>query len=278
MFKLGKYNKLQVLKAVDFGVYLDGGEGTEILLPSRYIGTPLQPGDTIEVFVYRDNEERLIATTEHPYAQVDEFAFLQVSDVNRTGAFLDWGLMKQLLVPFSEQTFRLERGMIVPVYVYIDHASGRIVASAKIERFIGNVVPRYKLGARVKALVYKRTDLGYKAIVDNLHSGFFYESGLYGEALEIGQEIPAYVNRLRPDGKIDLLLHGAGDGRIDDLAAAIRQRLENEAGHFIALDDSSSPEVIREAFGCSKKDFKKAIGALYKQRVIGIEPGGIRLV
>ena len=276
MVKIGKYNTLKVVKNVDFGAYLDGGNGVEILLPARYIGEPLHPGDEIEVFIYKDNEGRLIATTEHPYAQVGEFAFLQVNDVNRMGAFLDWGLMKQLLVPFSEQTIKLSRGMVVPVYVYLDDASQRVVASAKIDHFLGNCVPRYKVGDSVKALVYKHAEVGYKAIVDNLFHGMFYESELY-RPLEIGEEVTAYVNRVRDDGKIDLLLYGRKDGRVDSLAGTIRERLSNTQEGFLPLCDSSSSEEIRAVFSCSKKDFKKAIGSLYREHVISLVDGGIKL-
>ncbi|MDE6067026.1 MAG: GntR family transcriptional regulator [Duncaniella sp.] len=276
MVKLGRYNTLKVVKNVDFGAYLDGGDGVEILLPARYISEPLHPGDEIEVFIYKDNEGRLIATTEHPYAQVGEFAFLQVNDVNRTGAFLDWGLMKQLLVPYSEQAVRLSRGMIVPVYVYVDDASQRIVASAKLDHFLGNCIPKYKVGDRVKALVYKHNERGYRAIVDNLFHGMFYESELY-RPLEIGEEVTAYVNRVRDDGKIDLLLYGRKDGRVDSLAETIRERLANTQDGFIPLCDSSSPEAIREMFSCSKKDFKKAVGSLYREHLISLVDGGIRL-
>lgn len=276
MVKIGKYNTLKVVKNVDFGAYLDGGNGVEILLPARYIGEPLHPGDEIEVFIYKDNEGRLIATTEHPYAQVGEFAFLQVNDVNRMGAFLDWGLMKQLLVPFSEQTIKLSRGMVVPVYVYLDDASQRVVASAKIDHFLGNCVPHYKVGDSVKALVYKHAEVGYKAIVDNLFHGMFYESELY-RPLEIGEEVTAYVNRVREDGKIDLLLYGRKDGRVDSLAGTIRERLSNTQEGFLPLCDSSSPEEIRAVFSCSKKDFKKAIGSLYREHVISLVDGGIKL-
>lgn len=276
MVKIGKYNTLRVVKNVDFGAYLDGGDGVEILLPARYIGEPLHPGDMIEVFVYKDNEGRLIATTEHPYAQVGEFAFLQVNDVNRMGAFLDWGLMKQLLVPFSEQTVKLSRGMIIPVYVYLDDASQRVVASAKLDHFLGNVLPSYTLGAQVKALVYKHTEHGYKAIVDNQFHGLFYDSELY-KPLEIGETVTAYVKQVRDDGKIDLLLRGAHDGRVDSLASAIKSQLESSPEGFLPLSDSSSPEAIRDTFSCSKKDFKKAIGSLYRERVIEIAPDGIRL-
>lgn len=276
MVKIGRYNELRVVKNVDFGAYLDGGDGLEILLPARYIDKPLHPGDLIEVFIYKDNEGRLIATTEHPYAQVGEFAFLQVNDVNRMGAFLDWGLMKQLLVPFSEQTVKLSRGMVIPVYIYLDDASQRIVASAKLDHFLGNTLPEYELGAQVKALIYKHTEIGYKAIVDNKFHGMLYENDLY-KPLAIGEAVTAYVKRVREDGKIDLLLHGAHDGRVDSLVQNIKSRLNQEPDGFLPLCDNSSPEAIRETFSCSKKDFKKAIGALYRERIIEITPGGIRL-
>lgn len=277
MVKLGRYNILKVVKNVDFGAYLDGGEGVEILLPTRYISKPLHPGDEIEVFIYRDNEGRLIATTEHPFAQVGEFAFLQVSDVNKHGAFLDWGLMKELLVPYSEQRVKLGRGMIIPVYVYLDDASKRIVASAKIEKFLGNRVPAYKRGDKVKALVLKRTEQGYKTIVDNLFFGMVYENELY-EPMEIGETVDAFVKQVRDDGKIDLVLHGGNDGRIDSLAAEVMKRLLDQPDGFLPLNDTSSPEAIRETFHCSKKDYKKAIGSLYRDRAISIEEYGIRLV
>lgn len=277
MVKLGRYNILKVVKNVDFGAYLDGGEGVEILLPTRYISKPLHPGDEIEVFIYRDNEGRLIATTEHPFAQVGEFAFLQVSDVNKHGAFLDWGLMKELLVPYSEQRVKLGRGMIIPVYVYLDDASKRIVASAKIEKFLGNRVPAYKRGDKVKALVLKRTEQGYKTIVDNLFFGMVYENELY-EPMEIGETVDAFVKQVREDGKIDLVLHGSNDGRIDSLAAEVMKRLLDQPDGFLPLNDTSSPEAIRETFHCSKKDYKKAIGSLYRDRAISIEEYGIRLV
>lgn len=276
MVKIGRYNKLKVVKNVDFGAYLDGGNGVEILLPARYIDTPLHPGDELEVFIYKDNEGRLIATTDHPYVQVGEFAFLQVTDVNRTGAFLDWGLMKQLLVPFSEQTVKLSRGMVIPVYVYLDDASQRVVASARLDHFLGNVLPDYALGSPVKALVYKHTEVGYKAIVDDKFHGMFYEGDLY-KPLEIGETVTAYVKRVRDDGKIDLLLEGARDGRIASLVQLVKSRLEHEPDGFLPLCDSSSPEAIRETFSCSKKDFKKAIGSLYRERLIEITPGGIKL-
>ena len=168
--KIGQYNTLKVTRLVDFGAYLDGGDGTEILMPAKYISAPLSPGDEVEVFVYRDSEDRPVATTEHPYAIVGEFAFMQVSQVNNVGAFLDWGLeAKNLLVPFREQKVRMLQGGIYLVYVYLDHTTQRVVASSKIEKFIGNVLPHYNAGDKVQALVYEHTPIGYRCIVDNLH-------------------------------------------------------------------------------------------------------------
>lgn len=276
MVKIGKYNRLKVVKLVDFGAYLDGGDGLEILLPAKYIESPLEPGDELEVFIYRDSEERLVATTEHPFAQVGEFAYLQVSAVNRVGAFLDWGLTKQLLVPFSEQTVKLREGMICLVYVYLDDVTKRIVASAKIDKFLGNKYPAYKIGDKVEALVYKHTDLGYKAIVDNLYHGMVYENDLYAP-LVIEEKVTAYVKRVREDGKIDLTMSGANDGRIEKLAKDIIARLKEEPGGLLPLSDNSSPESIKAIFNCSKKDFKKAIGNLYKKKRILISSAGISL-
>lgn len=277
MLKIGKYNSLRVSHNVDFGAYLEDEEGNQVLLPARYIGSPLQPGDDIEVFVYKDSEDRPVATTEHPFAEVGEFAYLQVTQVNNTGAFLDWGLIgKELLVPYSEQKMKLSRGMVILVYVYLDDATKRVVASAKIEKFIGNRFPLYKIGDRVEALVYKRTELGYKAVVDNLFHGMIYENELYAP-LEIGKRIPAYIKQIRDDGKIDLVLSGSNDGRVDALMDKIVKRLEEQPECFLPISDSASPETIRATFQCSKKDFKKAIGHLYKQRRILITDGGIRL-
>lgn len=277
MLKIGKYNSLRVSHNVDFGAYLEDEEGNQVLLPARYIGSPLQPGDDIEVFVYKDSEDRPVATTEHPFAEVGEFAYLQVTQVNNTGAFLDWGLIgKELLVPYSEQKMKLSRGMVILVYVYLDDATKRVVASAKIEKFIGNHFPLYKIGDRVEALVYKRTELGYKAVVDNLFHGMIYENELYAP-LEIGKRIPAFIKQIRDDGKIDLVLSGSNDGRVDALMDKIVKRLEEQPECFLPISDSASPETIRATFQCSKKDFKKAIGHLYKQRRILITDGGIRL-
>lgn len=278
MIRLGKYNSLKVARNVDFGAYLDDGGSEEVLLPACYISEPLHQGDELKVFVYKDSEGRPVATTEQPYAEVGEFAILKVVDVNKTGAFLDWGLPKKhLLVPFSEQKVRLACGMRVLVYIYLDDATKRIVASAKIEKFLGNRYPSCKLGQKVEALIYKRADVGYKAIVDNLFSGMIYESSLYSP-LVIGEKIQAYVKQVRTDGKIDLVLSGSDDGRIETLMDRIINRLATEPDGFLPISDSSSPETVRAEFQCSKKDYKKAIGHLYRERRICLTDRGIKLM
>lgn len=275
MIELGKYNTLKVTKLVDFGIYLDGGEAGEILLPARYVNGPVQPGDEITVFIYRDNENRLIATTEKPYATVGEFAYLQVRQVNKFGAFLDWGIMKDLLVPFREQKADMRQGGVYLVYVYVDDATQRIVASAKIEKFIGNKFPGYANGTKVKALVYAHNELGYKCIVDNLYSGLIYQNETF-RPVEIGSTVDVYVKSVRDDGKIDLTISPVASVRVERLAAEILGRLRKNNGR-LPVSDHSSSELIQELFQCSKKDFKKAIGHLYKQKLINITDEYIEL-
>lgn len=271
MIKIGRYNTLPVKRLVDFGAYLDGGNEVEILLPARYIQTPPEPGDMLEVFIYTDSEDRLIATTEHPLIQVGEFAFLQAVDCNpRIGTFLDWGLLKNLLCPFSEQRTRMTVGHTYPVYAYLDHNTKRVVASAKIDKFLGNKIPDYKTGDEVTALIYRNTDIGYAAIVDNLFHGMLYHNELYSQP-GIGDTVKAYVTRVRPDGKIDISLKGHTGDRVHELAGRIIKRMQARGGES-DITDESSPEEIKAAFGCSKKDFKRAIGYLFKNRKVTIEP------
>jgi len=276
MIDIGKYNTLSVLKTVDFGVYLDGGNGVEILLPARYVTAPIQPGDKINVFIYTDSEDRLIATTEKPNITVGEFAFLKVADVNRIGAFMDWGLPKDILCPFREQKIPMERGGMYLVYAYLDDSSKRVVASGKIEKFLGNTFPEYPRGACVKALVYQRTEIGYKVIVDNLFNGMIYLNETY-RPLELGQAVEAYVKNVRDDGKIDLTIQAADTrNRIEVVAGRILEYLDANGGSA-QLNDASSPEEIKALLYCSKKDFKKALGLLYRQHKILLETGSVRL-
>ena len=275
MLQIGKFNELEITHRVDFGLYLDGGEEGEILLPLRYATQDMKPGDKINAFIYRDSEDRLIATTEKPYAQVGDFAFLRVNATNNVGAFLDWGLPKDLLVPIREQKVRMVPGRSYTVYVYLDDETQRIVASAKLQKFLDNKIPDIKAGDEVKARIYQRTELGYKVIVNDLFSGLIYHNEIFSE-VNIGELHHATVKTVRADGKIDLVLGKSTRNRVNDLADDILDYIE-ECGGRISLNDSSSPEEIRETFQCSKKDFKKAIGALFKAKQIVIENDGIRL-
>lgn len=277
MTQIGKYNTLKVAKIVDFGLYLDAGEGVEILLPARYIKGIPSVGDEMTVFIYRDSEGRLIATTEQPYATVGQFAYLKVASVTSVGAFMQWGIAtKDLLVPFREQKATMKEGGTYLVYIYLDHTTGRIVASAKINKFLGNTIPRYRNGDHVDILIYERTDIGYKAIVDNQHYGMVYHDELF-RPIEIGQQLKARVKHVREDGKIDLTLNDGIGERITSLSADILNRLKNNNG-ILYISDSSDPEQIKALFHCSKKDFKKAIGNLYRQHLICIKHDSINLV
>ena len=275
MLEIGKYNTLKIVKDLDFGVYLDGGNEKEILLPARYVPKNVKPGDEVEVFIYHDNEGRLIATTAHPLATVGEFKFMEVKSVNNTGAFLEWGLMKDLLVPFKEQKMPMREGRWYLVYVHLDHITGRIVASARIDKYLDNVMPEYTFNQEVNLLVADETDIGYKVIINNLHWGLVYYNEVF-RRLEKGEEIKGYIKEVREDEKIDVSLVPLGYQKIEGLAGTILESLKSQGG-FIAVHDKSAPEVIQSLFQCSKKSFKQAIGALYKQHLITLENGGISL-
>lgn len=275
MIKIGNYNKLRIERTVDFGAYLkstDTDSNEEILLPRRYLEPSMKVGDEIEVFVYRDSEDRPVATTEKPFVTVGEFAFLQTVQVNKVGAFLDWGLPKNLLVPFKEQKIKMFPGGIYLVYVYLDHNTGRVVASAKIEKFLDNVFPEYKKGEKVDTLIIGHNDIGYQVVVDNRHRGMIYTNEIY-QPLEIGQTVSAYVKNVRDeDGRIDLTLIAPGTiDRVEKVAEKILDALNRGA---FGLTDDSTPEEIKKKLQCSKKDFKKAVGLLYRQHKIVIDSDG----
>ncbi len=274
--RLGKYNQLEVVKEVDFGVYLDGDEDGEILLPKRYVPEGCVPGDMLNVFIYLDMDERLVATTLEPYVQVGEFACLEVAWVNQFGAFLNWGLMKDLFVPYREQKAKMVKGGKYMVYAYIDEESYRIVASAKVERFLSKDRPEYEPGEEVDILVWQRTDLGYKVIVDNKFGGMLYHNEIF-QPLQPGKQLRAYIKQVREDGKIDLELQKGGYKKIDDFAETLLRYIESQGG-YTDLNDKTDVAVIYNAFGVSKKTFKKAVGDLYKKRLIVLEEGGMRLV
>lgn len=273
--KLGKYNQLEVVKEVDFGVYLNGDEDGEILLPKRYVPEGTKPGDVLNVFIYLDMEERLVATTLQPYVQVGEFACLEVAWVNQFGAFLNWGLMKDLFVPFREQKMKMQKGKRYVAYVHLDEESYRIVASAKVEHFLSTEKPDYQPGQEVEVLVWQRTELGYKVIVENKFSGMLYHNEIF-QPLEVGMRLTAFIKQVRPDGKIDLVLQKAGARKVDDFSEVLWQYIKDNDG-FTPLNDKTDAEVIYHTFGVSKKTFKKAVGDLYKKRRIVLEEDGIHL-
>ena len=276
MLNIGNYNTLRIIKILSFGAYLDGGEGKEILLPTRYVPNGAQVGDEVEVFIYHDNEGRLIATTLHPNAVVGEFAFMQVKSVNTMGAFLDWGLMKDLLVPYKEQKLTMREGKWYLVYVRLDHVTGRVMASARIEKFLNNIPPKYEFNQEVSLLVADDTEIGYKVIVNNLHWGMVYHNQVF-QRLEKGEHLKGYVKEIREDDKLDISLAPLGYQKVDGVAQTILQALQVQNG-FLPVHDKSDPEVIYSLFRCSKKAFKQAIGALYRQHRIALEPDGIRLI
>lgn len=274
--ELGKINRLKVVKFVDFGLYLDGGREGEILLPSRYVPEGVQVGDEIDVFLYLDSEERLIATTEKPKAMVGDFAFLQVAWVNNFGAFLDWGLMKDLFVPFREQKMKMQKGRSYIVHLHIDEESYRIMASAKVERYLSKEMPPYAEGDEVEILVWQKTDLGFKVIVDNRFGGLLYDSELFRH-LQVGDRSKAYIKQVRPDGKLDVTLNLQGKAAVSDFSDILLEHLRHNGGKTV-LCDKSPAEEIYAMFGVSKKVFKKAVGDLYKRRLIRICDDGLELV
>jgi uncharacterized protein len=274
---LGKRNLLSIVRESAPGLYLDGGDLGEILLPGRYIPAGLKPGDKLDVFVYRDSEDRLVATTETPLAMVGEFACLQVISVNQhVGAFLDWGLAKDLLLPFREQEIPVRVGQPVVVYVCLDVKTDRILATARLNRHLNRDTPAYRAGQPVSFLITGRTPLGYNAIVENAHRGLLYQDNL-AAPLAVGQKLKGFVRTVRSGGKIDLSLDASGYKRVAALTDQIVQALERNGGR-LDFDDDSSPAAIRQTFGVSKKAFKQALGKLYKARRIRFQHPGIQLL
>ena len=275
MITLGDYNTLRIKKRTDFGLYLDGGaEDGNILLPTRYCTPQMHIGDEIEVFLYLDQEERLVATTEHPVAKVGEFACLEVSWTNEYGAFLNWGLMKDLFCPFREQKQRMERGKRYIVYIKVDEDSYRLMATAKVEKYLreGGALTH---GTPVDCLIWQKTDLGFKCIVDNKYQGQLYDNQIF-QPLRTGNRLTAYVDHVRQDGKIDLTLQPTGRQHTLDFAEVLLRYLYENNGRC-DLGDKSPAELIYDRFKVSKKAYKKAIGDLYRRRLITITDDGIQL-
>jgi len=276
MITIGKNYELDVVKTVDFGFYLDAKDLGEVLLPLKYAPQDLSVGDSIDVFLYLDSEDRPVATTQKPKAHVGEFAYLSVVDATNIGAFLDWGLDKDVLVPFAEQHRPMEAKHSYLVYLYLNKIDGRITASSKIDKFLDDEKPHdFKPQQTVNLIIANSTNLGYKAIVNNSHWGVLYKKDVH-QRLSFGQYINGFIKHIRPDGKIDLSLQGGTETR-DKYIEVIKNYLNKHNG-FASVNDKSDPQLISELFGMSKGSFKKTIGSLYKQRIISIEKDGIRLI
>ena len=275
--KLGQTNTLRVVKQVPFGYYLDGGNiHGEILLPQNEVDGDVALNEEVKVFLYLDQEERLIATMRKPLAQVGDFAFLEVAWVNNFGAFLNWGLLKDLFVPFREQKMKMAKGQSYIVHIHLDEDSNRIMASAKVERYLDHGIPSYHRGDEVDILVWQKTDLGFKVIIDNQWGGLLYDSQVFRE-LRTGDRTRAYINKVREDGKIDLTLTRQGQEGVADFSDILLAYLQENGGHC-RLGDKSPAEEISALFGVSKKVFKKAVGDLYKRRLIVIGEAGLHII
>ncbi|MBU1282061.1 MAG: GntR family transcriptional regulator [Gammaproteobacteria bacterium] len=277
MAVIGRMNSLQVVKHTDFGLYLDGGADGEILLPKRYIpkDIPSEVEDWLNVFIYLDSDDKLIATTETPKVQVGGFASLKVVDINRVGLFLDWGLPKDLLLPHSEEKRPLQIGDYCVVHVFLDKRSKRITATARLDRYLDQVPATYKVGQEVDLLIADATDMGFKAIINGKHWGLIHKNELF-KFVRSGMREQGFIKQLRDDGKISLSLQAVGQDAASSLGDQILAKLREQGG-TLPLNDKSSPEAISALFRVSKGNFKKAIGGLYKQGQIVIHEDHIEL-
>ncbi|MCP3690140.1 MAG: GntR family transcriptional regulator [Gammaproteobacteria bacterium] len=275
MVKLGRYNSLKIIKPVDFGVFLDGQNLGEILLPKRYLPDDASVGDAISVFLYNDSEDRIVATTETPKALVGECAYLRVVDTNKFGAFFDWGLPKDLLVPFNEQQKPMQKAYSYTVYLFVDETTQRIAASSRLEDHLTADIDIYKPRQEVDLQIFGKSDLGFKAVINNTHLGQLYENETFRK-LYYGEKLKGYIKRLRTDGKIDLILQLPAHIEREGLAGTILQYLEDQGG-VSTLTDKSPPAEIYATYGVSKATYKKALGLLYKNRQIVLEKHQIKL-
>ena len=267
IMRIGEYNTLMINRFVDFGAYLIDEQGDEVLLPKRYLTGEEELDDMIEVFVYNDSENRPVATTEHPVATVGQFCLMRVRAVNEIGAFMEWGLVaKDLLVPFREQRVRMQAGRSYIVYVHLDPASKRIIGSAKLDKFLDNSFLDFYHRQKVDILVVQQQEIGYRVIINNKYWGMIYNNELY-QQVNIGEHHMGFIKQVRDDGKIDVTLAKIEKMRVDDVAAAILSYMQENNG-IMTLTDKSSPDEIMRTFNCSKKDFKKALGLLYKQQKV----------
>ncbi len=273
--RLGDYNRLEVVREVPFGLYLDGGAEGEVLLPARYVPKGCKPGDVLDVFLYLDQDEKLVATTEKPLAKVGDFAYLEVAWTNEYGAFLKWGPMKDLFCPFREQKMRMTKGSHHIVYVTVDEETYRLMATAKVDKWLMQEPPAYKHGDEVDLLVWQKTDLGFKVIIDNCCQGLAYDDQIF-RPLHTGDRLKGYIDHIRQDGKIDVTIQPTGRKQTEEFSETLLNYLKNNGGRC-NLGDKSPAELIADLFNVSKKTFKKAVGDLYRRRLITISGDGISL-
>lgn len=276
MAQLGQNNSLRIIKLIDIGAFLDGGEYGEILLPKKYVTTSMQVDDKIDVFVYNDSEDRIIATTQNPKAVVGDCAYLKVVSTSKFGAFLDWGLPKDLLVPFSEQQKPMQKGYSYTVYLFIDTDTDRIAASTRLEDWLSIEASHFKPRQAVDLLIYSKSDLGFKAVIDGTHLGQLYVNETF-QRLHYGEQLQGYIKQLRQDSRIDLMLQLPSHIERNQLSDAIVEHLQQNEG-ISTLTDKSPPDDIYQTFGVSKASYKKALGQLYKLRRISINKHQITLL
>jgi predicted RNA-binding protein (virulence factor B family) len=275
MIQIGEYNTLEILRDTDPGLFLGDEEGNEVLLPNRYVPEAFELGDDLEVFVYLDNDERLVAVTDRPYIKRGDFALLRCNDVSKIGAFLDWGMVKELFCPFKEQAFKMKKGGWYLVHCYLDEETNRLVASSKTKRFLDNKELTVKQFDEVDIIVSHPSDIGMNVIVNKKHLGLIFKDDIFKD-ISVGDKLKGIVKKVRHDNKLDIALGQIGYRNIEPNAEFILKELEDNSG-YLDLTDKSSPELIKDTLEMSKKNFKKAIGNLYKQRLIEIKPDGIYL-
>ncbi|MFK2820859.1 S1-like domain-containing RNA-binding protein [Flavobacteriaceae sp. LMIT009] len=275
MIKIGEYNTLEILRHTDPGLFLGDNEDNEVLLPNRYVPEVFEIGEKLEVFVYLDNSERLVAVTDKPYIQVGEFALLRCNEVTKIGAFLDWGMVKELFCPFKEQAFKMKKGGWYLVYCYLDEETNRLVASSKTNRFLDNSELTVQKFDEVDVIVSHPSEIGMNVIVNKKHLGLIYKDEIFQD-LNVGDRLKGIVKKVRRNNKLDIALGQIGYRNIEPNAELILTELKDNSG-FLGLTDKSSPDEIKETLQMSKKSFKKAIGSLYKQRLISLKEDGIYL-
>lgn len=277
MIKVGEYNELEILRETSVGLYLGDDENNDVLLPHKYCPEEFKIWDKLKVFVYRDHEERLVATNLDPKILLNQFAFLKVTAVSKIGAFMDWGMEKELLVPFSEQRMKMEEDRWYVVKMLLDEKTDRLFATNKLEKHISNEKVDLMIWSEVDLIITRETDLGYTAIVNQAHEGLIYDSDIFQD-LRVGEEIKGYVKKVREDGKIDLSLQPQGYNNFIDKNTERVYTIMSENGGFMPFNDKSKPDDIADEFGMSKKNFKKAIGGLYRDKKITITEKGIEIV